>query len=335
MSLSPLHFFIKPKFSFNSHLSLSLSFSSTFISQFLIIFFIPKSIPFLFLLYSTFGSVVNNIYIMMMKKCKPKPSKISIQTTIDWEVRPGGMLVQKRVVGSDSDPDTSPIINIKVSHDSYHHHLSLPSHSTFGDLKKILTRETNLEAKDQRLLFRGKEKSDDECLDMAGVRDMSKVILLEDPASKERKLVDKSKNRGKLQTYDAVVKVRAEVDRLAYKVVALETSAKNGIKIVDKEIEVLAELLMKELLKLDGIEAEGEAKAQRRIEVRRVQGFVDTLDNLKLMKSTKNHFDKRVFSPAVSVTTKWETFDSGVGSLNTPNHVQTSTKITEEWEQFE
>lgn len=265
-----------------------------------------------------------------LKKSKPK----SIETTIDWEVRPGGMLVQKRVVGSDSDSDTSPFINIKVSHDSYHHHLSLPSHSTFGDLKKILTRETKLEAKDQRLLFRGKEKGDDECLDMAGVRDMSKVILLEDPASKERKLVDKSKNRAKLQAYDAVVTVRAEVDKLANKVVALETTAKYGIKIVGKEVEVLTELLMKELLKLDGIEAEGEAKAQRRIEVRRVQGFVDTLDNLKLIIRTKNHFDKRVL-PAVTVTTKWETFDSGIGSLNAPNNVQTSTKITEEWEQFE
>ncbi|KVH94101.1 BAG domain-containing protein [Cynara cardunculus var. scolymus] len=254
-------------------------------------------------------------------KSKPKPPK-SIETTIDWEVRPGGMLVQKRVVGSDSDPDISPIINIKVSHDSYHHHISIPSHSTFGDLKKMLARETKLEAKDQRLLFRGKEKGDDECLDMAGVKDMSKVILLEDPASKERKLLDKSKNRAQLQAYDAVAKVRAE------------TSAKNGIKIVDKDVEVLTELLMKELLKLDGIEAEGEAKAQRRIEVRRVQGFVDTLDNLKLMKSTKTHVDKRVL-PAASVTTKWETFDSGVGSLNAPNHVQTSTKITKEWEQFE
>lgn len=47
----------------------------------------------------------------------------------------------------------------------------------------------------------------------------------------------------------------------------METSAKNGIKIVKKEVDVLTELLMKELLKLDGIEAEGEAKTQRRIEV--------------------------------------------------------------------
>nr|XP_043637041.1 BAG family molecular chaperone regulator 4-like [Erigeron canadensis] len=267
------------------------------------------------------------------KRRKPKAPPQQLEVAIDWEVRPGGMLVQKRSpVGSDPGCATAPFINIKVSHDSYHHLLSLPSTSTFGDLKKILARETKLEAKDQRLLFKGKEKGDEERLDMAGVKDMSKVILLEDPASKERKFVDKSKNHAKMLAYDAVMKVRTEVDKLSHKVAAMETCAKNENKIVVKEVEVLTELLMKELLKLDGIEAEGEAKTQRRIEVRRVQGYVDILDNLKLAQST-NHFDQTV--PAVSVTTKWETFDSRIGSLTAPKHVQTSTKITKEWEQFE
>ncbi|GKB09394.1 BAG family molecular chaperone regulator 4-like protein [Tanacetum coccineum] len=88
------------------------------------------------------------------------------------------------------------------------------------------------------------------------------------------------------------------------------------------------ELLMKELLTLNGIEVEGEAKAQRRIE-----GFVDILNNLKSITST-NHFNNRV-APTVSVTTKWKTFDSGVGSLHAPSHTQTSTKITKDWEQFD
>lgn len=259
-----------------------------------------------------------------------------IQVSIDWEVRPGGMLVQKRLVGSDPDCGTAPIINIKVSHDSYHHNLFVPSISTFGDLKKLLARETKLEAKDQRLLFGGKEKGDEERLDMAGVKDMSKVILLEDPASKERKLSEKTNNRAtsSVQAYDAIMKVRTEVGKLSQKVAVMERSAKNGIKIVEKEVVVLTELLMKELLKLDGIEAEGEAKTQRRIEVRRVQGLVDILDNLKLLITSTNHLNRRVV-PVVSVTTKWETFESGVGSLNAPKHSQTSTKITREWEQFE
>lgn len=75
---------------------------------------------------------------------------------------------------------------------------------------------TNLDSKDQRLLFRGKEKADDERLDMAGIKDMSKVILLEDPASKERKLM--SKNNANSYALDAVMKVRTEVDKLSHKV---------------------------------------------------------------------------------------------------------------------
>lgn len=39
------------------------------------------------------------------------------------------------------------------------------------------------------------------------------------------------------------------------------------MKVAPKEFDVLSELLMLQMLKLDGIEAEGEAKVQRRNEV--------------------------------------------------------------------
>jgi hypothetical protein len=87
-----------------------------------------------------------------------------------------------------------------------------------GDLKRVLAQETGLEPKEQRLLFRGKEKEDEECLHMAGVKDMSKVILLEDPASKERKLEEMQRNQCILKAYEAVAQVRAEVDKLSEKV---------------------------------------------------------------------------------------------------------------------
>lgn len=87
-----------------------------------------------------------------------------------------------------------------------------------GDLKRVLAHETGLEPKEQRLLFRGKEKEDNECLHMAGVKDMSKIILLEDPASKEKKLEEMKKNQGVLKAYEEVAKVRAEVDKLSQKV---------------------------------------------------------------------------------------------------------------------
>ena len=40
-----------------------------------------------------------------------------------------------------------------------------------------------------------------------------------------------------------------------------------GTEVSDKEFVVSTELLMRQLLKLDGIEAEGEAKLQRKAEV--------------------------------------------------------------------
>lgn len=47
---------------------------------------------------------------------------------------------------------------------------------------------TGLEPREQRLLFRGKEREDSDHLHMVGVKDADKVLLLEDPAIKERKL---------------------------------------------------------------------------------------------------------------------------------------------------
>lgn len=66
-------------------------------------------------------------------------------------------------------------------------------------------------------------------------------------------------------------------------------------------------------------------------QVRRVQNFVDTLDNLKARNS--NPFSNG--SNAVSVSTKWQTFESGVGSLSAPVPVQSGTKITQDWELFD
>jgi hypothetical protein len=57
-----------------------------------------------------------------------------------------------------------------------------------GELKAVLWKMTGLEPREQRLLFRGKEREDGDHLHMIGVRDMDKVLLLEDPALKDMKL---------------------------------------------------------------------------------------------------------------------------------------------------
>ena len=66
-------------------------------------------------------------------------------------------------------------------------------------------------------------------------------------------------------------------------------------------------------------------------QVRRVQNFVDTVDSLKARNS--NPFSGS--GKAVSVTTQWETFDSGMGSLNAPTATSSSANVTQDWERFD
>lgn len=87
-----------------------------------------------------------------------------------------------------------------------------------GELKKLLAVETGLEPGEQRLIFRGKDRENGEYLDTCGVKDRSKVILIEDPESKERRLIEMRRN-AKIQAIHRLIDdVSAEVDRLAEQV---------------------------------------------------------------------------------------------------------------------
>ncbi|KAM7506558.1 hypothetical protein LguiA_017011 [Lonicera macranthoides] len=114
---------------------------------------------------------------------------------IKWELRPGGMLVQKRENGESTTTSSSSsssvgeeMIVVKVSTISQCHNISIQPTSTFGELKMMISMVTGLEPKEQRVLYKGKEREDGEYLHMVGVRDKDKVLLLEDPAIKETKL---------------------------------------------------------------------------------------------------------------------------------------------------
>ncbi|XWS67271.1 hypothetical protein CRYUN_Cryun05aG0273100 [Craigia yunnanensis] len=145
-----------------------------------------------------------------------------------------------------------PMIKIKVAHARAQHELFAPP---------ILL----------SVLFRGKEKEDKEHLHLAGVKDKSKVLVLEKvqetTASKENKVEEMMESEEMSKALVAVAGVRKEVDKLSERVAALEVAMNNGTKVAGEEFDVSAELLMRELLKLDGIEAEGDAKLQRKAEV--------------------------------------------------------------------
>lgn len=246
---------------------------------------------------------------------------------VDWELRPGGMLVQKR------DPDAAaaqqgPTIKVKVSHGLFSHDVSIPAQATFGDLKKLLVQDTGLQPNEQRLLFRGKQKDDSEWLHVSGVKDKAKIILVEDPASRERRLEEMRKQEQIARACKAIAVVRSEVDKLAGQILELEGNIKNRIVAHDSEFTVLTELLMRQLLKLDGIQADGEAKALRRTEVKRVQSFVEAVDAMKMRNSQPQAYDN-----SVVVTTQWETFDCGMGSLTAPPPPPVGTFT--DWERFD
>ena len=92
-------------------------------------------------------------------------------------------------------------------------------------MKKHLVAKTGLQPEEQRLLFRGKEKDDDEHLHTAGVKNLSKILLLEDHTSKQKVVVEDVKVVEEVKKSDtfskaseAIAEVQSEVDKLSERV---------------------------------------------------------------------------------------------------------------------
>ncbi|OEL32707.1 BAG family molecular chaperone regulator 3 [Dichanthelium oligosanthes] len=200
-----------------------------------------------------------------------------------WEVRPGGMLVQKRGGGASDDepsPNVKPVptIRVKVKHAGVTHEIYISSEASFGELKKLVAAKTGLHPDDQKVLYKDKERDSKAFLDMAGVKDRSKLVVVEDPEARARRLIEERRNGHLEKAAKAVAAVTAEVDKLAPKVAALDSSVRKGEKVAENDVVQVTELLMNELLKLDAVVADGDVKAQRRMQVKRVQKYVETLD---------------------------------------------------------
>ncbi|KAF2311872.1 hypothetical protein GH714_027078 [Hevea brasiliensis] len=206
----------------------------------------------------------------------------------EWELRPGGMLVQKRNPDSDRSSIPPPSIRVRVKYGSTYQEISISSQATFGELKKMLTGPTGLHHQDQKLIFKDKERDSNAFLDMSGVKDKSKIVLVEDPISQEKRFLEIRRNAKMEKASKSISEISLEVDRLAGQVSALESVISKGGKVAEKTVINLIELLMNQLLKLDGIMADGDVKLQRKVQVRRVQKYVETLDMLKLKNSMPN-----------------------------------------------
>ncbi|KAK2980534.1 hypothetical protein RJ640_015919 [Escallonia rubra] len=171
------------------------------------------------------------------------PSALVRDEEVEWEMRPGGMLVQKR--GQNVD-DPAPSLRVRVAYGALRYEISVNSRATFGELKKLLTAETGLQPGEQKLIYRGKDRENGQYLDICGVKDRAKVILMEDSGSKERRIIEMRKN-ARIQTVQrAIAEVSMDVEKLAEQVSAIEKSIANGNK--GKRVQKCVETL--DLLKV-------------------------------------------------------------------------------------
>lgn len=268
----------------------------------------------------------------MFSRDKKSDTNVHVNPNVaEWELRPGGMLVQKR--NSDVNNNFSSIIKVKVKYGSSYHQIHISSHASFGELKKMLTESTGLHVQDQKLIFKKKERDSKSYLDIERVKDGSKLILIEDIESRERRILEKLRIAKKEKASKSLIEITSEVDKLAKKVSTLEGNVSKGEVISELDVESLTENLMRVLITLDEIYGEGELKLQRKEQVRRVQKHIETLDMLKMSKPNegnnnikkeskvdcdvpKQHLQEKQqeqqplkHSESVVVTTKWETFD--------------------------
>ncbi|KAK7343665.1 hypothetical protein VNO77_12582 [Canavalia gladiata] len=221
----------------------------------------------------------------MMKMRNMVSSMNGSSGSMEWEMRPGGMLVQRRTADSDRNPVPPPTIRVRVKYGSTYHEVNISSQATFGELKKMLSGATGLHHQDQKLFFKDKERDSKAFLDMVGVKDKSKMVLMEDPLSQEKRYLEMRKNAKMERAAKSISEISLEVDRLAGQVSALESIIGKGGKVAETDVLRLIELLMNQLLKLDGIMADGDVKLQRKMQVKRVQKYVETLDMLKIKNS--------------------------------------------------
>ncbi|XP_020576176.1 BAG family molecular chaperone regulator 4-like [Phalaenopsis equestris] len=104
----------------------------------------------------------------LFEKSSKADGRANRRREIQWELRPGGMLVQKRE--TDEGDENKMMINVRIPTGSQWHDIIIDATATFGELKVKAAMETGLEAREQKLVFEGKEKEDGEKLHMVGVK---------------------------------------------------------------------------------------------------------------------------------------------------------------------
>ncbi|KAL1830432.1 hypothetical protein ACET3Z_000083 [Daucus carota] len=202
-----------------------------------------------------------------------------------WEMRPTGMLVQKRNIDADHCSVPVPTIRVKVKYGSSYLDFDISPQASFGDLKKLVAKPTGVHHEDQKLIFIDKERESRTFLDGAGVKDGSKLVLVADVDARESRYLEARNNAKMEKALKDIAEISLEVDKFAKQVINYETQVCGGKRVVEKSLLNLVEQLMTQLIKLDEIVGDGDVKSKRRLQVKRVQRYIETLDRLKTRNS--------------------------------------------------
>ncbi|XP_010483937.1 PREDICTED: BAG family molecular chaperone regulator 2-like isoform X3 [Camelina sativa] len=254
----------------------------------------------------------------------------------ELELRPGGMVVQKR---TDQISNVPRVIRVRVKYGSVHHEISINSQSSFG-----------VHHQDMKIIYKDKERDSKMFLDLSGVKDRSKLVLKDDLISQEKRLLELRKISLHDKSTRAISDITFQVQKLAGQLSAFDTVIGKGGNVEEKNLENLMDMLMNQLVKLDSISGDGDFKLKKKIQEERLQKYVEVLDLLKIKNSTQPQpqmqpkpqtqpqykkqglltFDEQVprkpiassSSPSVIITTRWETFDSHSTSAATAQTVK-------------
>jgi hypothetical protein len=78
---------------------------------------------------------------------------------------------------------------------------------------------------DQKVLYKDQEHNSKEFLDMVGIRDRSKMTMVEEPEAQARRLIEERRNAKAQKATKAVSRISLNVDKLASKVYAIASSS--------------------------------------------------------------------------------------------------------------
>ena len=79
----------------------------------------------------------------------------------------------------------------------------------------MLSGPTGLHHEDQKLMYKDKARDSKSYLDVAGVKDRSKMVVMEDPLSQERRFLEMRNNAKMEKAVKLISDISFEVDRLA------------------------------------------------------------------------------------------------------------------------